>query len=63
VRYPVELAPITYEAPQWTFETDGDVEGWGAENQIENFNVAGGLLTLQSSGDDPYMVSGPVESL
>jgi hypothetical protein len=61
IRYPVELTPIAYEIPQWEFETGGDVEGWLAENQIENFEVMSGILSMQSNGDDPYMSSSAVE--
>ena len=61
VRYPVELAPITYEAPQWKFEIDGNVEGWVPENDITDFNVSGGVLSMQSSGEGPYLVTPPLE--
>jgi hypothetical protein len=61
IRFPVELVPVTYEIPQWEFETDGDVEGWIPENHIRGFDTLAGSLSMQSSGDDPYLVSAPVE--
>ena len=61
VRYPIKLVPIEYEIPQWVFETDGEAEGWFAENQLEGFEVAAGILSMQSSGDDPFMSSSGVE--
>lgn len=61
VRYPIELVPITYEIPNWEFETDGDFEGWLDENQVEDFAVTGGILSMQSNGIDPYMSSSATE--
>lgn len=61
VRWPVELGQIAYDIPQWEFETDGDVEWWWTENHLEEFNAMGGVLSMVSSGDDPYMVSSAVE--
>jgi len=61
LRYPLQLVPITYDIPQWEFNTDGDVEWWWPENHIEDFTVSNGALSMVSSGDDPYMVSSAVE--
>lgn len=61
VRFPVSLVPVTYDIPQWEFGTDGDVEGWVPEFDLSDFNASGGVLSMVASGDDPYMVSGPVE--
>jgi len=61
VRYPVVLTEPTFDIPEWTFDTDGDVEGWFLENHLELTGVSGSLLTMQSTGDDPYMVSPGVE--
>lgn len=46
----------TTVAKQWDFNTDGNVEGWTMTNQIAG-SVSGGILTLTSSGGDPYMTS------
>ena len=61
VRYPVKLVPVTYEPLQWDFETDGDTEGWLAENQLDGFNALSGALSMVSIGDDPYVASSAVE--
>lgn len=61
VRWPVELGQAVYQIPMWEFENDGDVEFWWPENHIEMFNSADGVLSMVSSGDDPYMVSSGVE--
>ena len=61
VRFPVELAPITYEVPQWEFETAGDAEGWVPENHITDLTASGGVLSMQTSGDDPFMATQPLE--
>ena len=42
----------------WTFETDGDAEGWAPSNQLEPFTVAGGILRTRSTGGDPWTVYG-----
>ena len=60
VRYPIEVQEVELTAPIWEFETEGDVEGWVAENQIDAFTVTGGSLSMESTGSDPYMVSPPV---
>ncbi|BBH24091.1 hypothetical protein Back11_54360 [Paenibacillus baekrokdamisoli] len=41
---------------QWDFNTNGNLEGWSMANQISG-SVSGGILTLTSSGTDPYIVS------
>ncbi len=40
----------------WEFNSNGNLEGWTMTNQISG-NVSGGVLTLISSGGDPYMIS------
>ncbi|WP_382309462.1 stalk domain-containing protein [Herbiconiux sp. UC225_62] len=44
---------------RWTFETDGDVEGWtnSEKNQVTNIQVQNGVLTATSIGTDPGLVS------
>jgi hypothetical protein len=61
VRYPLQLAPAMYEIPDWEFETEGDVEWWWPENHIEEVTASDGVLSMVSSGDDPYMSSSAVE--
>lgn len=63
VRYPVAVAPTTFESPVWEFDTDGDAEDWLVEFDIEGLNVAGGILTMQSAGEDPILKSPAVELL
>lgn len=45
---------------EWTFETEGDAEGWTAANQVTGFEVTGGALRFSSTGSDPYVVGPPV---
>ncbi len=47
------------DAYLWTFEVDGDTEGWEAVNDLETVTVEGGLLHTQVTGRDPHM-HGPV---
>ncbi|WP_291054789.1 stalk domain-containing protein [Herbiconiux sp.] len=44
---------------RWTFDTDGDVEGWtnSENNQVTNIQVQDGVLTATSIGTDPGLVS------
>lgn len=44
---------------RWEFDTDGDFEGWGGFNHWQNPQVAGGMLTGESSDVDPYVYSAP----
>lgn len=61
VRWPVSLVPKRWEAPMWSFDTDGDAEGWTDEFDVEGLTVAGGMLSMQSVGDDPILNSPPFE--
>jgi MYXO-CTERM domain-containing protein len=40
---------------QWTWETDGDVEGWTAIHDLEPLQASGGRLRTVVLGRDPYM--------
>jgi hypothetical protein len=61
IRFPVQIVPPVYPIPTpWRFETDGDVEGWLAENQLVSFIAEAGNLWMESTGDDPYIVSPPI---
>lgn len=59
VRYPIRVETVDLLPPDWNFDTDGDAQGWEPTNQLEPFTVAGGVLGTVSTGDDPYMESGP----
>lgn len=41
----------------WDFETDGDVEGWKALNNLAVLRTTAGSLVTKSTGNDPYMIS------
>lgn len=41
----------------WEFESDGDVEGWLAWNQLASFTVGSGILSTRATGSDPYLGS------
>jgi hypothetical protein len=43
--------------PTWEFESAGDFEGWVWFNQFDALQVSQGLLSAQSTGNDPFMVS------
>ncbi|MGI9649416.1 MAG: hypothetical protein ACR2OI_12960 [Acidimicrobiia bacterium] len=55
VRYPIAVETFELEPPDWTFDADGDVEGWDPTNQVDGIKSAGGTLTMTSTGDDPYL--------
>jgi len=54
---------ITYALKAWTFDTDGDPEGWEPANHLSDFEVADGVLSTTSLGGDPFMVSSDELSL
>jgi hypothetical protein len=61
IRFPVQIAPPVYPIPSsWRFDSDGDTEGWLPDNQLTSFTVQGGNLSMESTGDDPFMLSAPV---
>jgi len=54
--------PIPTETPNssgllWDFNQNGNPEGWQAWNQLNTFQVKGGILYTKSTGNDPYMGS------
>jgi hypothetical protein len=51
---------ISSALKSWTFETDGDTEGWAPWSQLGGFTVADGALTATSTGGDPHMAYGPL---
>jgi hypothetical protein len=62
IRYPLKITAPIFTAPMpWVFENDGDTEGWYSENHLYRFTSRDGKLTTKTSGDDPYMISPPVE--
>lgn len=61
IRFPLQITPPVYPVPgSWRFDSDGDTEGWHADNQLASFNTLAGDLSMESTGDDPYMISPPV---
>lgn len=52
-RYPEPPEPLT--EINFRFETDGDIEGWGAFHSLSNSVVRDGILTLTFTGADPHM--------
>ncbi len=55
----LEYSDVSQLPTWWDFDTPGDFEGWGGFNQWNNAAVAGGSLTGQSGGVDPYVESPP----
>ncbi|MFD0717096.1 hypothetical protein [Paenibacillus sp. GCM10027626] len=45
-------------AYDWSFNTNGNTEGWTNGNQVSQA-VSGGVNTLTSTGNDPYIYSAP----
>ena len=60
LRFPIAVENVVYAGPEWTFDTEGDTEGWLPESGIGAFESASGSLVLESLNDDPYMASGQV---
>lgn len=54
VRWPIALDVVEVSPPDWTFDVDGDTEGWGAQHAVEPLEAVGGVLVTTSTGDDPY---------
>ena len=59
LRFPIAVEEVVYAGPEWTFDTDGDTEGWFPEFGIGTFETTAGNLVVESLNDDPYLVSGP----
>ncbi|MPZ96184.1 MAG: hypothetical protein GEU96_15050 [Propionibacteriales bacterium] len=45
----------------WEFDIDGDTEGWGSGNQVSTPVAAGGRLSFEATGGDPYIVGPQVD--
>jgi hypothetical protein len=61
IRFPVQITPPLYPVPgSWRFDSDSDAEGWVADNQLASFTVQEDNLSMESTGDDPFMLSAPV---
>ena len=41
----------------WSFNVDGDLQGWSGFNMMSDIKVSGGYLSAQTTGEDPYMYS------
>jgi len=57
---PTEPAPpgvVLEEGPTWTFDHEGDPEGWVAVNDMGSFAVTSEALVIEIVGDDPWMES------
>lgn len=58
VRFPIHVTPPVYPIPtSWRFDTDGDGEGWLPFNDLTSFEVQAGSLSIESTGDDPFIIS------
>lgn len=57
VRFPIAVREISYGGPEWTFDVDGDTEGWNVESGIDSLRVESGTMTLTTLDNDPSMVS------
>ena len=55
LRIPVAFEEVEVEARSWTFETDGDTEGWFALNALAPLEALDGALRTTVVGEDPYM--------
>jgi len=53
--FAAELDP---ENPQWLFDENGNVEGWGSQNAITIVGVSKGVLKLETTGSDPFIFCG-----
>lgn len=45
--------------PEWSFDVDGDTEGWSGVSGIGKFEASSGNLVLESLDNDPWIVSEP----
>ena len=60
IRFPVTLTPPVYSVPSsWRFDTN-ETEGWSVGNQLSSFGASNGILSMESTGNDPYMFSEPI---
>ena len=57
VRYPVAVQTVDFEIPDWTFDVDGDLEGWQPLWDLGPLEAADGALRMRSTGTDPYLAS------
>ncbi len=53
VRWPISIEEIDVEAPIWDFDVDN--EGWLPRNDLGDFVVSDGVLSMVSEGSDPYL--------
>jgi hypothetical protein len=60
VRFPIAVVEEQIPAPTWTFDTDGDTEGWTSDNDLRSFDAVDGELRMVSTGDDPSFLSGEI---
>lgn len=53
----LEYESVRTRPTRWEFNNDGDLEGWSGFNDWGSPTVAGGVLSGQSVGADPYVES------
>ncbi len=52
IRWPISIADLEIEPPLWDFDTDS--AGWLPRNELADFAVTDGVLSMLSEGTDPY---------
>ena len=57
LRFPIEVQDVEITAPDWTFDTADDLEGWIPEFDVADVVVVDGNLTFRSVGNDPTFLS------
>lgn len=57
LRYPVTIGAFESEPVTWSFDVDGDPDGWYARNQLEPFVITDGVMATTTTGEDPFMES------
>ena len=60
LRIPIEVREVELTAPDWSFDVDGDAEGWAPEQDIVDLAVAVGAMSLRTTGDDAVLISPPL---
>ena len=49
------METLVFEPEEWTF--DADSQGWRPDNDLTDFAATAGILAMQSTSDDPYMLA------
>lgn len=65
LRWPIAVDEDVVPAPDWTFETEDDLDpalgGWAAVNDLEPLVVGDGAAIARPTGPDPYLETGNLE--